>query len=894
VVHVGDDVLLSAEEDKPPYVSPCVDSLVTIAYYPPPPSHARLREIEHTDSQLKLSKTDLFCVHPGCVWSFRYIAQIYAMWEEGKGGGKPKDFFVRASWYFRPKDVPKPVLATALGPKGKASPKELFASAMTEENDVRSVISLAQIGSVPKQASEMADNEYVCRFEYFPLEKRLKPRKASAPSTHPSADSSTGSRSTQVEVSTTAEAVAPAAATSSKSVKKTAASAGPASASSASASASAGEKVIPQTSDLSSTQSSSGSKGKGRSLPSLETPVSPDQSLLASASGEGSGDDGKSSGVAAGDTAGPVLLSPKTGPAKIERSRVGDAYQATVPALVDEKTRKGSARNEPSDSSGEQLMQCVWEPCDDTNDPVHSDAAIRSFLARAQSMHGLQPGDIVRILEGETEDTSPGSSRISGVESGGSTDGVDSSNGSSSSSSSSGGGGGMSRNGSSGSISDGGKPSSSATSSELRLKLPSTPLTLQWGVYLGDADVTPNNATSPPLVLSPPVTTATEDGGASEVPAEASAGAAAGTAEPSASAAEGAAADSAPLAADAAVGAADSAAPVERAVRVVYLNRATSSKSRSIVPLRKVRGRFNEAAALECLRTALMDPEAGLKLWAAQLTREEPPLRTWTAEEVRILNSAVGRFGDDFRDICAFLPGKDQAAVAHLYYTFWGPARSGDAAVQLFRLAESHKPQSAASGTGGDKAGQKRQLTGQDAKESGSGVGDLKRPRPSEPTTKGRGAKAGAADSVASTSAAGASANGSSGGRSGKKQRVVATQRSSEAPWRGGASSSRRSGGSKSATAAAAETNTDSEDETDDEVGRLAASQRFLKAAHGSMPPAQYAQLVELLVRFDSANISMSKLLAEVTRLIHPYPKLEMGFHPFLPPSWNMNGPAAL
>jgi len=824
------------------------------------------------------------------------------MWEEGKGGGKPKDFFVRASWYFRPKDVPKPVLATALGPKGKASPKELFASAMTEENDVRSVISLAQIGSVPKQAAEMADNEYVCRYEYFPLERRLKPRKESAPSTRPSGDSSTGSRpSAQVEVSTTAEAVAPVPAGSNKSAKKTTASAGPASASTASAK----EKVVPQSSDQSSSQSSSGSKGKGRSLPALETPQSPDQSLLVSASGEGGGEDSKSSEVAATDTGGPVLLSPKTGPAKIERSRVGDAYQATVPALVGEKTRKSPARNEPT-ASGEQLMECVWEPSDDPNDPLQNDAAIRSFLARAHSVHGLQPGDIVRILEGETEDTSAASSQVGGVESGGSIDGADNSLGGSSSSSSSSGGGGMSRNGSSGSISDSAKPTSSAASSEtagvLRLKLPSTPLALQWGVFLGDADSKPNAASSSPLTLPPPEphTTATEDGGASEVPAEASAGAVAGAADPSASAADGAVSDPAPLAVDAAVGVAGSTEPVERAVRVVYLNRATSSKSRSIVPLRKVRGRFNEAAALECLRTAHMDPEAALKLWTAQLAREEPPLRTWTAEEVRILNSAVGRFGDDFRDICAFLPGKDQAAVAQLYYTFWGPARSGDAAVQLFRLAESHRLESTASGSssGGDvEAGHKRQLTGQDAKESGSGIGDVKRPRPSESTSKGRGAKGLAADNAASASAtagAGASVNGSSSGRAGKKQRVVAAQRPSEAPWRGGASSSRRSGSSKATSAAAAETNTDSEDETDDEVGRLAASQRFLKAAHGSMPPAQYAQLVELLVRFDSANISMSKLLAEVTRLIHPYPKLEMGFHPFLPPSWNMNGPAAM
>jgi histone deacetylase complex regulatory component SIN3 len=47
-------------------------------------------------------------------------------------------------------------------------------------------------------------------------------------------------------------------------------------------------------------------------------------------------------------------------------------------------------------------------------------------------------------------------------------------------------------------------------------------------------------------------------------------------------------------------------------------------------------------------------------------------------------------------------------------------------------------------------------------------------------------------------------------------------------------------------------------------------------------------------VRFDSATISMAKLLADVTSLLHHYPKLESGFHPFLPPSWTMRGPTSL
>lgn len=87
----------------------------------------------------------------------RYIAQVQSMWEETKSGGKPSDYFIRAHWYFRPKDVPKTALSSL--PVSRPAAKEIFFSDLVEENDVRSVLGVAAVGTEPKAASAMKENE---------------------------------------------------------------------------------------------------------------------------------------------------------------------------------------------------------------------------------------------------------------------------------------------------------------------------------------------------------------------------------------------------------------------------------------------------------------------------------------------------------------------------------------------------------------------------------------------------------------------------------------------------------------------------------------------------------------------------------------------------------------
>jgi hypothetical protein len=83
------------------------------------------------------------------------------------------------------------------------------------------------------------------------------------------------------------------------------------------------------------------------------------------------------------------------------------------------------------------------------------------------------------------------------------------------------------------------------------------------------------------------------------------------------------------------------------------------------------------------------------------------------------------------------------------------------------------------------------------------------------------------------------------------------------------------------------------EEGSDDDAGHVVASQRFLAAAKGGMEAAPYRRMMELLVAFDKEAIPMTKLIAEVTALLRPYPELEVGFRPFLPPTWADSGPPA-
>ena len=72
-----------------------------------------------------------------------YVARIHSMWEETKPNSDVVTSHIfRASWYFRPRDVPKTALNTL--PKGTQpfAKNEIFYSDAAEENDVRSLLRL--------------------------------------------------------------------------------------------------------------------------------------------------------------------------------------------------------------------------------------------------------------------------------------------------------------------------------------------------------------------------------------------------------------------------------------------------------------------------------------------------------------------------------------------------------------------------------------------------------------------------------------------------------------------------------------------------------------------------------------------------------------------------------
>jgi hypothetical protein len=309
---------------------------------------------------------------------------------------------------------------------------------------------------------------------------------------------------------------------------------------------------------------------------------------------------------------------------------------------------------------------------------------------------------------------------------------------------------------------------------------------------------------------------------------------------------------------------------------VVFLHRTTSSKARTVVPLARVCGRFDEAKALECLHEADLDVDKALELWAQRMASEAPPLRAWSSDEVRILNSAMVRFNDDFQTICPFLPGKTRADVASIFYTFPLFQKQGESVVHLFRLAEVHRPLPEGAARTDSRTDRIHQQAAGPGKAKGEGSAAAKR-------RKVQGQADGSAFHAA---------------RKGAKGRNGRGRKAAGRAWGegGNAGSEEDDGADNDDDEREGDDDDDEEDEDDEgaEVGRVAAAQRFLTAAKGSMPDDKYARLVELLVLFDSESISMPKLLAEVMAILLAFPKLQKGFQPFLPPSWDMRGPNAV
>ena len=274
-----------------------------------------------------------------------------------------------------------------------------------------------------------------------------------------------------------------------------------------------------------------------------------------------------------------------------------------------------------------------------------------------------------------------------------------------------------------------------------------------------------------------------------------------------------------------------------------------------------------------------MDVEAALERWSkevVEIQQGEFSLANWSSDEVRILSSGVARFSDDFHNICPFLPGKTQKSIANIYYTFLSmfDGKDSDSIIRLFHLSETHRPQLRHALLGNSNAGPYSGVGGaydahddgplRKSSSGGSSGGSKKRAR--QDSKSGQPGK-----------------SGKSGGKHARGQQGSSSQPHSSQQGGGGSVSSNtlEYGGYD---------NLSSEVEHDldvgDDEGRVQASQRFLATAKEVMPGETYASLVDLLVEFDSEHITMTRLISEIMGLLQPYPKLEAGFYPFLPPTW--------
>eukprot|EP00614_Pseudopedinella_elastica_P012938 CAMPEP_0172608898 /NCGR_PEP_ID=MMETSP1068-20121228/28940_1 /TAXON_ID=35684 /ORGANISM="Pseudopedinella elastica, Strain CCMP716" /LENGTH=901 /DNA_ID=CAMNT_0013412283 /DNA_START=100 /DNA_END=2805 /DNA_ORIENTATION=- len=828
IVHVDDDVLLSAEEGMPPY-----------------------------------------------------IARILSMWEEKGQAAGAKQHYISARWYFRPKDIPKTVLGKL--PNGKPVPMEVFYSDMTEDNDVRSVLGSCIISpETPSRA--LADNEYVCRFEYIPSEKRFKPHTRTPRLDRPTLTSPvSGSKRVRVAnkkqqmipINAQVDPAAPANKKQQKLGNKSTAS----------------KKMPPRSLDTSS------------STKKLPDQRGPPLAIKSSSSSDGDGSVGVEGPMGSG------LLTPRTGASgsRIECSRVGKAYQAHVDT-VDKCDLSGATGYQDE----ALLMQRLWVPIApslaETGATLKmqaeglgsdlSNEAILDFLEKCKAVHGLKRGDIVRVVEESPfrpdECASPWAassssslaevvalgvksnavqwgifiedvveksrdrdvaveegaviSSIKGMsatgkgeflrEAGSSVDSVSQNSMMS----------GETRPETSPVGSD--QPAPKVVLSELALTShPDARSTLATKLASGSVEV--------PEDVDPQEAKAEAIPRTRACPEEAAVKIEASMEPPTAASRSSLAALPATVTAVPPLGAVSQPKPK---VRILFPNRAGPSK---ILDLSRVRGRYDEPKALECLYAAEIDPSAGLERWRTHLETTSPPFRAWSFEEVQVLNSGVGRFGDDFRNIAPFLPAKTMAEIAAIYYAFFTFFhKSGDNIVQLFRIAEAHQALKE-----DRRLRQDSSLTltpQQHGQVTGGGKKRGRPPKPKHESTSRDWAKAvKPAEKLTDHSPSGGTPKSKPGAKDGAKDDT-------------GAPSTRWEGHGE-------EPHSFDGDSSDEEAGRVAASQRFLTSARKLMPGSEYYCLVELLVRFNDEAVSVTHVVADVMDLLKEYPKLKAGFQIFLP-----------
>jgi len=1023
VVRIGDGVLLSAEENKPPY-----------------------------------------------------IARIHSMWEEPKSAGREAGHFIKAHWYYRPKDVPPKVLSAGL-PKGKTVAKEVFYTDEVEDNDVRSVYGLAAIRSEPHPSggSYLRQNEYVCRFQYFPSESRFGPVPAPKLPRAPEAESvgsggkdkkGGSSRSPSPSASSSLANAAGSAPEQKKAGPSRKRSPSPSTASSAdatlaeetsAAATSVARKSAASNAESSASSPSAPSSVRGRHL-SITSPGAEEGDKEGSDSGEG--DPGKRRERTRVTRHGESpLLSPRSaGGVRIECSRVGPNFQADVPASTlaslagatdaaaagapkeapdamlggaqdggggeeeeedefsartwlpmghayaserhahaadietqsavvaaaieaaaaaagegaEEKTGASAAGGDTTDngasapppplpspsssssSSSSSALSSQWAASAAAAAPAVreelSEAAINSFLRRAAALHGLVPGDIVRVLnEPRQQFTSAGAA---GAAAEAAADSATAKEGSDEEAVSVKNGDAQAALPAADEREEGGGGShwlsqaptqeeraAAAKQAEAAKKLHhggGYSALWQWGIFLEDAPEEPiteskratpeeqpqEQETKPPdTEVAPAANEAAEadNCGGGRVGSTVAETTASGDSkakalemkEPAAAVVVGSSSEG-------------RATPAEKkpppSVHVVFMPRQHGAfkVKPTKVALSRVVGRFDEAAALGCLYEAGLDCEAALAKWEAHLASSEDPLRSWSSEEVRVLCNGIARFSDDFRALASFLPTKTVRAILQLHYLFHPLIpKQGDSVVQLFRMSEVHRLGSGGQPTTAIARAREHQAGAADSTgkpEALGGGGEAKRRR--APAAGGNGKSVAGTDDREQKRARPPTTDsrdkethpvGSGGGGDGEPESSTETsrQRKQQHPQQ---QQQRKHAAAVAVIASKQqqqqheqqqheqqdqiEEELSDDDDSGDELARVASSQRFLQEAKLAMPPRQYERLVGILVSFDNNEITIARLVSNVMGLLGDYPKLEEAFRPFLPPNWNVNGPS--
>jgi hypothetical protein len=80
-----------------------------------------------------------------------------------------------------------------------------------------------------------------------------------------------------------------------------------------------------------------------------------------------------------------------------------------------------------------------------------------------------------------------------------------------------------------------------------------------------------------------------------------------------------------------------------------------------------------------------MDTSLALKSYKECMEKDEPLLRSWSAEDISTLCEGVLRHSDNFSAISEFLPGRSLTDIANTYHFFCNMLQKSEVLVHLFR-----------------------------------------------------------------------------------------------------------------------------------------------------------------------------------------------------------------